>query len=404
MKKELETLQFPPFFLVKKRKSTTSSEHLEVHPLSNWDDFWAHKMDDFEYERKVGIIDSSSSLASIPSWSLRNFLLFIAFQFYTSSPFSSSTHSSIQVVCFRDIRYPFENEEVTTSSFASKIIDVQFPEGNLLLTIDRIVCKKYFGEGEWKKVSEPVGSADGSLMSIGWEKNVETGKYGPKYVNLSSTLDPRKLASSSVDLNIQLMQWRLLPQLNLQKLKETKVLLLGGGTLGCNVARNIIGWGIRHITIVDSGRVSFSNPVRQSLFEYSDCLHGGKFKAEAATEKLKAIFPDLHATPVILSIPMPGHPVPLQEQKNIEKDIQTISNLIMEHDVVYLLTDSRESRWLPTLLAKAHHKLAITVALGFDSFLVLRHGVSTSSHSHEFDLGCYFCNDVVAPMDVFSFI
>ena len=51
------------------------------------------------------------------------------------------------------------------------------------------------------------------------------------------------------------------------------------------------GWGIRKITLVDSGRVSFSNPVRQPLFEFDDCLDGGKPKAEAAAARLRKIFP-----------------------------------------------------------------------------------------------------------------
>ena len=38
------------------------------------------------------------------------------------------------------------------------------------------------------------------------------------------------------------------------------------------------GWGVRHITLVDNGRVSYSNPVRQSLFTFKDCLEGGIYK------------------------------------------------------------------------------------------------------------------------------
>lgn len=51
------------------------------------------------------------------------------------------------------------------------------------------------------------------------------------------------------------------------------------------------GWGVRTITFVDSSRVSFSNPVRQPLFEFEDCLDGGKPKAACAAERLKKIFP-----------------------------------------------------------------------------------------------------------------
>lgn len=70
--------------------------------------------------------------------------------------------------------------------------------------------------------------------------------------------------------------------------------------------------------------------------------------------------------------------------------------LVRTHDAVFLGTDSRESRWLPTLLAAAEHKLLINAALGFDTYLVMRHGMLGGAHR----LGCYFCNDVVAPGDV----
>ena len=71
-----------------------------------------------------------------------------------------------------------------------------------------------------------------------------------------------------------------------------------------------------------------------------------------------------------------------------------------EHDVIFLLLDSREARWLPTVLAQVHQKLCMTIALGFDTFVVMRHGVSIEEQKQMPDqerLGCYFCNDVVAP-------
>lgn len=63
-------------------------------------------------------------------------------------------------------------------------------------------------------------------------------------------------------------------------------------------------------------------------------------------------------------------------------------------------------------------QIAITAALGYDSYLVMRHGAGpgisceTSNVTAAMDklstkdslgrerLGCYFCNDVVAPVDV----
>ena len=77
-----------------------------------------------------------------------------------------------------------------------------------------------------------------------------------------------RLAESSVDLNLKLMRWRLLPSLDLDTIAQTSCLLLGSGTLGCNVARCLLGWGVRRITMVDNSTVSYSNPVRQSLFQF----------------------------------------------------------------------------------------------------------------------------------------
>jgi hypothetical protein len=73
----------------------------------------------------------------------------------------------------------------------------------------------------------------------GWERTGD-GKLAPRFLNLEGTMDPTKLAASAVDLNLKLMRWRLLPNLDLEKVSKTKCLLLGAGTLGCNVARNLL--------------------------------------------------------------------------------------------------------------------------------------------------------------------
>jgi len=62
------------------------------------------------------------------------------------------------------------------------------------------------------------------------------------------------------------------------------------------------------------------------------------------------------------------------------KDVDALENLIKEHDAIFLLTDSRESRWLPTVMSLVHDKICLTVALGFETFLAMRHGLSATKH------------------------
>ncbi|CAI4064084.1 Atg7p SKDI_08G2180 [Saccharomyces kudriavzevii IFO 1802] len=225
----------------------------------------------------------------------------------------------------------------------------------------------------------------------GWEKNMQ-GKLAPRVVDLGSLLDPLKIADQSVDLNLKLMKWRIVPDLNLDVISNTKALLLGAGTLGCYVSRALMAWGVRKVTFVDSGTVSYSNPVRQALYNFDDC---GKPKAEIAASSLKKIFPLMDASGVTLSIPMVGHKLVNEESQH--GDFKRLRALIKGHDVIFLLVDSRESRWLPSLLGNMENKIVINAALGFDSYLVMRHGNRYEHLSKQ--LGCYFCHDVVAPTD-----
>lgn len=58
------------------------------------------------------------------------------------------------------------------------------------------------------------------------------------------------------------MKWRLEPNLDLDKIVSQRFFILGTGTLGCNLARLLIGYGAKHITFLDNGYVSFSNLAR----------------------------------------------------------------------------------------------------------------------------------------------
>ena len=163
-----------------------------------------------------------------------------------------------------------------------------------------------------------------------------------------------------------------------------------------------MSWGYRKITFVDAGKVSYSNPVRQCLFTYEDSIKEDNFKAPIAAERLKEVFPIVETRGEVLKIPMPGHAIgPSEEAKQeVINNLDRLEALILEHDVIFLLTDSRESRWLPTVLSAAHNKICLTIALGFETYLAMRHGLPADIHNEEINgrrLGCYFCNDVVAP-------
>jgi ubiquitin-like modifier-activating enzyme ATG7 len=55
---------------------------------------------------------------------------------------------------------------------------------------------------------------------------------------------------------------------------------------------------------VDNGAVSYSNPVRQSLFTFEDCVDGGKGKAEAGSDCLKRVFPGVKSHGVKVDKPI----------------------------------------------------------------------------------------------------
>lgn len=117
---------------------------------------------------------------------------------------------------------------------------------------------------------------------------------------------------------------------------------------------------------------------------------------------------------VTLNIPMPGHVVGPSMTESTTRSIEIMQDLVSEHDVVFLLLDSREARWLPTVLCMAYNKITINAALGFDSYTVQRYGTRNNSNASPpdlssqnpsgKDLGCYFCNDVTQPGNVISIV
>ena len=304
-------------------------------------------------DRFISFVDPSTYPTN-PGWMLRNYLLLIR-QLWRLD--------DIQVLCYRDTPRLRDQPH-------SIVLRLQCTPGLSPLT---------------------------SMPKItGWERTLQN-KLTSRTVDLAAYMDPARLADQAVDLNLKLIKWRIAPSINLDIVKNTSCLLLGAGTLGSYVSRNLLGWGVRKITFVDSATVSFSNPVRQPLFRFEDCLDGGAKKAIRAAEALKEIYPGVEARGEVMNVPMAGHPI--LDGKKTKEEFEKLEALIAEHDVVFLLLDTRESRWLPTVMGKAAGKIVLNAALGFESYVVMRQGLKPTAEG-EVELGCYFCNDVVAPADV----
>lgn len=153
-------------------------------------------------------------------------------------------------------------------------------------------------------------------------------------------MDPITIMEENRKLNLDLMTWRMAPNLKTSLMADKRFLLVGAGTLGCAVARNLLSWGVTKLTLLDCGKVDYSNPTRQSLFTFQDAVDN-RLKAEAATDALKAISPSLDVTGVAMRIPTQGS---VGNPEAAREDILALSNLVKGHDCVFLLTDTRESR------------------------------------------------------------
>lgn len=316
-----------------------------------------------EREDRFVCFADPSTYPENPGWMLRNLLVLVRHRWKVQE---------LQILCYRDTH-------IQRDQAHSLILDLKAEQPEVPPTEEM-----------------PRPRTPKMPKVTGWERN-ENGKLTSRTVDLSEYMDERKLADQAVDLNLKLIKWRIAPNIDLDAIKNCKCLLLGAGTLGSYVSRNLMGWGVRKITFVDNANVSFSNPVRQPLFNFKDCVKGGAKKAERAAEALTEIYPGVDAKGYVMSVPMAGHPI-VDEEKT-KADFDLLKQLIDEHDAIFLLMDTRESRWLPTVMGKAAGKIVLNAALGFDTYVVMRHGLKAEGEG-EVELGCYFCNDVVAPADV----
>jgi molybdopterin-synthase adenylyltransferase len=109
-----------------------------------------------------------------------------------------------------------------------------------------------------------------------------------------------------------------------EKLKASRVLVVGLGGLGCAAAPYLASAGVGHLTLLDFDTVSLSNLQRQIL--HSDATIGQP-KVESAHQQLTAINPHCQL-----------------EAINAQLDDAQLSALIARHDAVVDCTDNVSSR------------------------------------------------------------
>jgi sulfur-carrier protein adenylyltransferase/sulfurtransferase len=111
-----------------------------------------------------------------------------------------------------------------------------------------------------------------------------------------------------------------------EKLKNSSVLVIGAGGLGCPALLYLASCGVGSITIADHDTIALSNLPRQILFGHNDI---GKSKAIVAGEKLKLLHPESNVTAIAEQITS-----------------ENADTLIANHDVILDCTDNFETRYL----------------------------------------------------------
>lgn len=109
-----------------------------------------------------------------------------------------------------------------------------------------------------------------------------------------------------------------------EKLKESRVLIVGAGGLGCAASQYLASAGVGKITLVDFDTISLSNLQRQILYTDADI---GQLKAEVAKKRLQAINPNIDVQAI-----------------HKKCDDEDFANLIEQVDVVVDCTDNVDVR------------------------------------------------------------
>lgn len=109
-----------------------------------------------------------------------------------------------------------------------------------------------------------------------------------------------------------------------EALKQSSILILGAGGLGCASSQYLATAGIGKLTLIDDDKVELSNLQRQVLHHDADI---GKLKVESAAQALKELNPELEIVTVAKRL-----------------NDEALLSLVQEHDLVLDASDNVDTR------------------------------------------------------------
>ena len=135
-----------------------------------------------------------------------------------------------------------------------------------------------------------------------------------------------------------------------KKIKNSKILIIGMGGLGCPLLTYLASSGVCSIGIVDHDKIEISNLNRQTLFNLSDI---GKYKVTQAKKKINKINKKIK--------------IKVFKKKILNKNIDKI---LKNYEIICDGTDNYETRYLINDKCKKYKKILISAAISkFDGHL-----------------------------------
>ena len=128
-----------------------------------------------------------------------------------------------------------------------------------------------------------------------------------------------------------------------KKIKNSKVLIIGMGGLGCPLFTYLASAGVGNIGIIDNDKVELSNLNRQTLFNLSDI---GKLKVVQAKIKIEKVNKTIKIKKFTEKI----------KKKNIK-------NIIKNYEIICDGTDNFDTRYLINDECKKNKKILISAAI-----------------------------------------